>query len=77
MTSRYATFLTCTEISHIHVLLLVGILIIKHAKNYYTEGKVHGAFSTTDRTLVNGYAQKHRKERELNITFKLLNQCEE
>ena len=35
--------------------------IIKHAMNY-TEGKVHCAFSTTDRTLVNGYAQKHKKE---------------
>ena len=31
-------FLTCTEINHIHVLLLVGIFIIKHAMNY-TEGK--------------------------------------
>jgi hypothetical protein len=47
----------------------------------YTEGKVLCAFSTTVsttvRTMVNGYAQKHNKERELNITFKLLNQCEE
>ena len=47
-------FLTCTEINHIHVLLLVGNFIIIHAM-HYTEGKVHCAFSTTDRTLVNGY----------------------
>jgi hypothetical protein len=28
----------------------------------YTEGKVHCAFSTTDRTLVDEYAQKHKKK---------------
>ena len=74
ITSRYATyftFLTCTEINHIHVLLLVGIFIIKHAMNY-TEGKVHCAFSTPDRTLVNGYAQKHeRKSSTLHLNYSI------
>jgi hypothetical protein len=28
----------------------------------YREEKVHCAFSTTDRTLVKGYAQKQKKE---------------
>jgi hypothetical protein len=58
------------------MFFLVGIFITKHAMNY-NEGRVHCTFSILDRTLVTGYAQKHKKERERNITFKLLNQCEE
>jgi hypothetical protein len=66
------SFLTCTEINHIHVLLLVGILMIKHAMNY-TEGKVYCAFSTPDMLM----GMNKKTKRELNITFKLLNQGEE
>ena len=67
--------LPCREITHIHVLLLVGIFIIKHATNY-TEGKVHKVHSAQRTKLSLAGMHKNTRKRELNITFKLLNQRE-
>ena len=56
-------FLTCTEINHIHILLLVGIFIIKHARRErYT---VHSAPRTE--LLLQGMHKNTRKRESATL----------